>query len=76
MAQMMYWRLRLKGDLSPDQVHASLPEPAVNVLRIHKERGETEVYFSTAEHVGAAQVRTRAGESAEEVGLDTVTKIG
>jgi hypothetical protein len=76
MAQMKYWRLRLKGDLSPEQVHASLPERAITILRIHKEGGETQVYFSTAEHAGAAEARSRAGKSAEEVKLEAVTKIG
>jgi hypothetical protein len=76
MAQTKYWRLRLKGDVSPDQVHANLPEHAVHVLRIHKEHGETQVYFSTAEHAAAAQVRSRSGENAEEVSLDVVTRIG
>ncbi len=76
MAKTKYWRLRLKGDLSPDQVHASLPEHASNILRIHKEGGETQVYFSMEEHAGAAQAQSRAGEKAEEVTLDAVTKIG
>jgi hypothetical protein len=68
--------LRLKGDSSPDQVHASLPEHAIHVLRIHKEGGETQVYFSTAEPTGAAEARSRGGEIAEEVKLEAVTKIG
>jgi hypothetical protein len=76
MAQTKYWRLRLKGDLSLDQVHASLPESTVHVLRVHKEHGETQVYFSTAEQPGAAAVKSRAGDAAEEVSLDSVAKIG
>lgn len=76
MAQVKYWRLRLKGDLSPDQAHASLPEHAVHILRIHKEGGETHVYFSTDKLAGDAKLRSRSGETAEEVGLDVVTKIG
>jgi hypothetical protein len=76
MAHTKYWRLRLKGDLSPDQVQASLPEHAIHVLRVHKEGGETQVYFSTTEQAGAAEARSRGGESAEEVKLDAVTKIG
>ena len=68
MAEMKYWRLRLKGDLSPDQVQASLPEHAVHVLRIHKEGGETQVYFAAAKPSGAAKVVSRTGEAAEEVG--------
>lgn len=76
MSQMKYWRLRLKGDLSPDQVHASLPESALNILRIHKEGGETHVFFSTTGQAGAADTKNRAGQSSEEVGLDVVTKIG
>ena len=75
MAQTKYWRLQLKGELSPDQVHAALPEGAVSLLRIHKERGETHVYFSTAEQPGAPKVRS-TGEAAEEVSLDVVTRIG
>jgi hypothetical protein len=76
MAEMKYWRLRLKGDLSPDQVHASLPEHTVHVLRIHKEGGETQVYFTAAQPAGTAKLLSRSGEAAEEVGLDVVTRIG
>ena len=76
MAQTKYWRLKLKGELSPDQVHAALPEGAVNILRIHTEKGETQVYYSTAEQPHAPEVRSRKAEGAEEVSLDVVTKIG
>jgi len=76
MAQTKYWRLRLKGELSPDQVSASLPEHAMNILRIHTEGGETQVYYAATEQPGAPKLKARAGEGAEEVSLDAVTKIG
>ena len=44
-----YWRLRLKGDLSPEQVQSALPEGTISLLRVHKEAGETHVYFAAAE---------------------------
>ncbi len=44
---------------------SSLPDHAIHVLRIHNEGGETQVYFSTAEDTGAADARSRGGESAK-----------
>jgi hypothetical protein len=76
MAPTKYWRVRFKGDLTPDQVEAALPEGALGLLRFHKERGETHAYFSTTDRPGPGQIRSRTGESAEEVSLDSVTKIG
>jgi hypothetical protein len=74
MADTTFWRLRLKGDLSPDQAQASLPENALDILRIDKRGSETQVYFS---HRGAPQeVTGRGGERAEKVTLDAVTKVG
>jgi len=72
MAQTKYWHLQLKGELSPDQVHAALPEGAVHLLRIHREKGETHAYFS-AEQPGAPKGGSTA---ALEVPMDTVLKIG
>ena len=76
MAATKYWRVRLKGDLSPDQVEAALPDGALGLLRVHKEQGETHAYFATTDRHGAGQIRSRTGESVEEVSLDAVTKIG
>ena len=76
MAITKYWCVRLKGDLPPEQVEAALPEGALGLLRVHKERGETHAYFSTTDRPGQGQVQSRTGESAEEVSLDAVTKIG
>jgi hypothetical protein len=76
MAGTKYWRVRLKGDLTPDQVEAALPESALGLLRVHKEQGETHAYFSTTDRSVVGQIRSGAGESVEEVSLDAVTKIG
>lgn len=76
MAATKYWRVRLKGDLTPDQVEAALPEGALGLLRVHKEHGETHAYFATTDRPGADQIRSRTGESAAEVSLDAVIKIG
>jgi hypothetical protein len=75
MAETKYWRVRFKGDLTPDQVEASLPQGALGLLRVHRERGETHAYFSTTDRA-AGQARGPNGESVEEVSLDAVTKIG
>ena len=74
MSDTKYWRLRLKGELSTEQVQAALPENAM-LLRIHRERAETHVYFSTAQQHGLPNVGSRTGEGAEEVSLDLVTNI-
>ena len=77
MAQTKYWRLQLKGRLSPDQVGASLPEDATNVLRVDHEADETYVYYETARQPGARKSgkKQAGGTAAEEVSLKAVTKI-
>jgi hypothetical protein len=76
MAQTKYWRLRLKGRLSPDQVGASLPEGATNILRVDQEADETYVYYATVQQPGAPKsARQARGSAAEEVSLKAVTKI-
>jgi len=77
MAQTRYWRLQLKGRLSPDQVDASLPEGATGILRVDHEADETYVYYATAQQPGARKSEKKpAGDTAaEEVSLKAVTKI-
>jgi hypothetical protein len=70
-----YWRLRLKGDLSPDQVQSALPEGAINLLHVHKDGGETHVYFAAAEAPGVPKAKAGQAENIEEVSLDVVTRI-
>ncbi len=76
MATTKYWRLRLKGRLSADQVGVSLPEDTTNILRVDQEADETHVYYATAGRPGAARPSRRAGKtSARPVSLSVVTRI-
>lgn len=77
MAQTKYWRVRLKGRLSPDQVGAGLPEGATSILRVDQEADDTYVFYATAQQPGARKPgKKQAGAAAaEEVSLKAVTKI-
>lgn len=74
MAQTKYWRLRLRGRMSADQLGENLPDDAANILRVDQEENETRVYYSTVEQPGAPRLKMHAG-GAEEVPLDAVTRI-
>lgn len=78
MGKTKYWRLKLKGELSNDEVEGALRDRAVTILRVDKEKGETRVYFSSveeADRIPKAQAQQKRDE-AEEVSLDEVTKVG
>ncbi len=73
---MKYWRLKLKGERSVDEVQSAIGRSMGNVVRIHFEGGETHVYFA-AEKSEAPKAAKAMKEAAmpEEVSADEVTKF-
>ena len=70
-----YWQMKVKGDPSADDIHRSVGESGGVVLRVHREKGETQVFFSGEEGKDAGKRLTGAGRAAA-VKLDAVTKVG
>jgi hypothetical protein len=73
---MKYWRLQLKGERSADDVQSAVGRSGGNVLRIHVEGGNTQVYFAAEKSVVPAAAEALADAiGAEEVSEDEVTKL-
>jgi hypothetical protein len=72
-----YWRLKLKGQRSVDDIHCAVGRSGGIVVRVHVEGGETSVYLAAEESL-REQVREaiRAVGPAEEVGEQIVKMLG
>ncbi|MFL5385267.1 MAG: hypothetical protein ACJ8GN_22340 [Longimicrobiaceae bacterium] len=68
-----YWRLKLKGEPSADDIHRGVGKGGGVVLRVHREKGETHVYYSGEE--GGEGHGLAGGGRPESVKLDDVTKF-
>ena len=77
MAKPKFWRLKVKGSLSLDEAQAAVADREGTLLRVHSEREETDIYFSSAagkalEKKGATKLQA---VSLKEISLAEVTKI-
>jgi hypothetical protein len=73
---MKYWRLKLKGERSADEIQSAVGQSGGNVLRIHFEGGETHVYFAAEKPATPKTAEALKGAAMpEEVSADEVTKI-
>ena len=68
-----YWRLKVKGDPSADEIHRGVGKGGGLVLRVHREKGETHVYYA-GEDAQESHGLAGAGRP-ESVKLDDVSKI-
>jgi hypothetical protein len=71
--KMKYWRLNIKGERSADEIQSSIGQSGGNVLRIHFEGGETQVYFAAE---SAATKAMKKPATVEEVSADEATRFG
>jgi hypothetical protein len=69
-----YYRLKMQGDPSPEEIHRHVGRSGGMVMRVHRERGETHVYYAGGE--GNDPGGAKGPEGASEVHLDEVTKLG
>lgn len=69
-----YYRLKLQGEPSADEIHRSVGKHGGLVMRVHREKGETHVYYAGG--AGNDPAGGRPPEGASEVSLDDVTKLG
>ncbi len=71
-----YWRLKLPGERSVDEIQSVIGRSSGNVVRIHIEGGETHVYFA-AQKSAASEAAKAMKETAklEEVSLSEVKKL-
>lgn len=73
---MKYWRLKLKGERSADEIEAAVGGGSGQVVRIHVESGESHVYFAANKSMvsGVTKLLKRSGK-AEEISLREVKKL-
>ena len=76
MAKPKFWRLKVKGTLSQEEAQAAVADREGTLLRVHSEKGETDVYFSSS----APKAPEKKGAKPEtvslkEVSIAEVTKI-
>lgn len=74
--KIKYWKLKMKGEQSMDQIQAAVGRGGGILLRVHFERGETQVYFA-AEKSAVAEVLKgfKAAQAPTEVGVDKISKL-
>ena len=74
--KMKYWRLNVKGERSADEIQSTIGQSGGNVLRIHFEGGETQVYFAAESAVPEIAKAMKKPATVEEVSADEATKFG
>jgi hypothetical protein len=73
---MKYWRLKLKGKKSADEIHSAVGQSNGNIVRIHFEGGMTHVYFAADKSAALAAAKAmKQAAKPEEVSADEVTKL-
>jgi hypothetical protein len=72
---MKYWRLKLKGERSVDEVQSAIGRSMGNVVRIHFEGGETHVYFAAEKSAAPNVLKAMKEATPEEISADDVTKF-
>ena len=77
MANQKFWRLKMKGDLSLEDVQAAVVDREGMLLRVHTEEKETDIYFSSTTRKAPEKTATTKLQviSLKEVTLADVTKI-
>jgi UDP-N-acetylenolpyruvoylglucosamine reductase len=71
-----YWRLKIKGEKSADEVQAVVGKNSGVLVRFHVEKGETSVYFAADKPGTAGMSKTMgATEKPVEISMDEVMRI-
>jgi hypothetical protein len=73
---MKYWRLKLKGKRSAEELEAAVGSGGGQVVRVHMEKDEATVYFEANKSMASEVAKSvkRAGK-AEEIGLREIKKL-
>jgi hypothetical protein len=69
-----HWKIQVKGEPSVDEIHREVGSHGGLITRIHREKGETHVYF-TGDDGAKAGGGLRGGSAATEVSEKDVTKF-
>jgi hypothetical protein len=69
-----HWKVQVKGEPGVDEIHRAVGSSEGLVTRIHREKGETHVYF-TGEHGLKEGHGLAGGGAASEVKPEEVTRF-
>jgi hypothetical protein len=73
---MKYWRLKLKGERSADEIQSAIGRSGGNVVRIQFEGGETHVYFAAEKSAALKGAKAmKQATTPQEVKAGEVTKF-
>jgi hypothetical protein len=71
-----YWRIRLKGERSADDIQSAIGQSGGEIVRIHFEGGETHVYYAAGKSAAPKAAKAmRKSAIPEEISAREVTKI-
>jgi hypothetical protein len=71
-----FWQLKLQGAKSVNEIHAAVGRGGANIVRIHVEGGETQVYLAGDESLYPHVVEgTKAAGSLREISQADVTRF-
>lgn len=70
-----HWKIHVKGDPTADEIHRAVGGGGGLITRIHRDRGETHVYFTADEPGKDLHAALRGAEAAREVKADEVTRF-
>lgn len=71
-----HWQLKIKGAKSVDEIHAAVGRGSANIVRIHVEADETQVYLAGDESLHPHVVEaTKAAGALKEVAAADVTRF-
>ncbi|HEU4562210.1 MAG TPA: hypothetical protein VFS20_30555 [Longimicrobium sp.] len=68
-----HWKIHVKGEPTADEIHRAIGAGGGLVTRIHREGGETRVYYTGEE--GGKGHNLPGAAAPSEVGEDEVTKF-
>ncbi|HET6762996.1 MAG TPA: hypothetical protein VFH27_04970 [Longimicrobiaceae bacterium] len=69
-----HWKVQVKGDPTADEIHRAVGANGGLVTRVHREKGETHVYFTGEEGLKEGHGLHGAG-AASEVKAGDVTRF-
>ena len=69
-----HWQLKMKGTKSVDEIHAAVGRGGANIVRIHVEADETQVYLAGDEslHTQVMEATKAAGALKEVAAADVM----
>ena len=75
---MKYWKTKFRGEKPAHEIHAAVGKDGAHVLRVHVEKGETQVYFAGGDEKdrGKRLKQSLGADEPVEASEKDVTRLG